>query len=260
MLPDDVMATVNQYCARLGKALHKVPSSERDEIVEEVRSHILERLEAETEVSQRTVSEILRAVGDPRELASEYRTQAMLRHAVHSRSPWVLLRATLAWASRGVAGLVAFFATVAGYGCTAVFFLCVLLNRSSLPVSGFGWDRSTRSASAIGTAASWGRRSMESQCAPPFRSYSSARSGRMNGPVHELLAPGSCPPALFAAPCFSSSPRFSCDGGSRSLSGQPGRSAQPRSTNLSRCGREMACNEGYNEILNQGERQTSRPL
>jgi len=127
MPTDDVMNAIDQYCNRLWKALHKVPSPDRDEIVREVRGHILERLEAEPRVTEQVLTEILRAVGDPTELASEYRTQAVLRQARHSKSPWSLLRATLRWAATSVIGVVAFLATVMGYGCATAFFLCAFL-------------------------------------------------------------------------------------------------------------------------------------
>ena len=124
---DDVTNTVDEYCNRLWKALHKLPGSERDEIVREVRGHILERVEAEPKVTEQVLTEILRAVGDPKELASEYKGYAVLRQATHSRSPWVLLRATLRWAATSVVGVMAFLATVIGYGCGTVFFLSAFL-------------------------------------------------------------------------------------------------------------------------------------
>jgi len=104
-----------------------VPSPDRDEIVREVRSHIVEHVQAEPKVTEEVLIEILRAVGDPKELASEYRTQTILRQATRTRLPWVLVRATLRWGATSVAGLVAFLATVVGYGCAAVFLLGALL-------------------------------------------------------------------------------------------------------------------------------------
>ena len=129
---NDVIESVNEYCKRLWKALHKLPSAERDDFVREVRSHILERVEAEPRVTPEILTEILRAVGEPKELAAEHRTQGMLREATRRGAPWVLrpwvlLRATLRWGLTGMAGLVAFFAAVTGYGCAAVFLLCALL-------------------------------------------------------------------------------------------------------------------------------------
>lgn len=127
MTVNNVAEAVDQYCSRLCKALHRVPAPERDEIVLEVRSHILERVEAEPNLTENILAEIFRAVGEPKELASEYRTQAMLRRATGSTSPWLLLRATLRWAASSLAGVVAFVATAVGYACAFVFLACALL-------------------------------------------------------------------------------------------------------------------------------------
>jgi HAAS domain-containing protein len=129
---NDVIESIDGYCKRLWKALHKLPAPERDELIREVRSHILERVEAEPEVTTEALTEILRAVGEPKELAAEYRTQAMLREATRGKPPWVLrpwtlLLGTLRWGVKSMAGLVAFLITLVGYGCTAVFLLCALL-------------------------------------------------------------------------------------------------------------------------------------
>jgi hypothetical protein len=121
------MAVVNEYLGRLRKAFDHVPSVERDELVEEVRSHVLERIEAEPHVTEQVVSDILRAVGDPKELASQHKTEAMLSRAVRSKSPWVLLRSTLGWAMTGTTGIVALFVTLTGYGCAAVCYLSAFL-------------------------------------------------------------------------------------------------------------------------------------
>jgi uncharacterized membrane protein len=118
---------VDQYCNRLLKALRKMPASEREETVKEVRSHILDRIEAEPEMTDQILTEILRSVGDPKELAAEYRTHALLRHATYSRSPLVLLRATLRWGAKSVTGFVAFLAATIGYGCALVFLLSAFL-------------------------------------------------------------------------------------------------------------------------------------
>jgi len=123
MSADEVMKAVDGCCNCLWKALHKLPGSEREDIVREVRSHIIERVEAEPKVTEQVLNEILRAVGDPKELASEYKAQAVLRQATHSRSPWVLLRATLHWATTSVVGVFALLVAVMGYGCGTVFFL-----------------------------------------------------------------------------------------------------------------------------------------
>jgi hypothetical protein len=127
MPADKITQAIGQYCVRLRRALRSGPSAERDEIVEEVRIHLLERVESEPHVTEEVVSRIIRAAGDPRELAKEYEMQAMFRQAVTGRSPWLLLRTTPRWAMAGGSGVVAFFVTVIGYGCGTVFYLCALL-------------------------------------------------------------------------------------------------------------------------------------
>jgi hypothetical protein len=127
MRADKVTQAIDQYCVRLRRALRSAPSAERDEIVEEVRTHLLERVGSEQGVTEEVVSRMIRAAGDPRELAKEFEMQAMFRHAATSRSPWLVLRTTLRWAMTGGAGVVAFFVTIVGYGCGAVFHLCALL-------------------------------------------------------------------------------------------------------------------------------------
>ena len=81
MSTNSVTESVDEYCKRLGKALYKLPNPERDDFIREVRSHILERVEAEPEVTAEVLDGIFRAVGEPKALAAEYRTQAMLREA-----------------------------------------------------------------------------------------------------------------------------------------------------------------------------------
>jgi uncharacterized membrane protein len=129
MCADNAVATarIEEYLEHLRKALGEVPAPERDEIVEEIRSHIAGRIEAEGGMQEQVINQILRAVGDPKELASEYKTEAILRRAAKSKSPWVLLRSTLRWAMTGIVGFIAFALTLTGYGCAAVCYLCALL-------------------------------------------------------------------------------------------------------------------------------------
>lgn len=195
MPTDDAVEAVDQYCSSLRKALGGAPSPERDEIVAEVRSHILERLDAETEVSDEVLAGILRAVGDPRELASEYRTEQVLRQAARSRSPWLLLRATLRWARTGLVGLAVFLATVAGYGCAVIFFLCALLKPvfpsriglwlASQQTLGVGyWNGRIEGAEIYGISVR-----------PPF-SFVLGTLGPTDGPVRELMGVWLIPVAI----------------------------------------------------------------
>src|SRR5271169_3541218 len=124
MLNAEATQAVNEYCERLQRALRGVPAGDADDIVAELRGHLLERIEALPEATDEGVQAILRAVGDPSELASGYRTECALRGAASSRSPLVVLKATLRWAPTGAAGVVAFVVALLAYGCATTFYVC----------------------------------------------------------------------------------------------------------------------------------------
>ncbi len=201
MCADDIATSIERYLARLRKALGDVPGPERDEMVEEIRSHILERVEAEGQVTEQVVNEVLRAVGDPRELAAQYKTDAMLRRAARSRSPWLLLRSTLRWATRGIAGVIAFLATLTGYGCAAVCYLCFLL-KPFFPARVGLWLSPEHTI----TLGYWnghfsGTEVYGISVRPPF-SFALGTLGATQGPVRELLGPWLFPVALLCGSLF----------------------------------------------------------
>ncbi|HZM50268.1 MAG TPA: hypothetical protein VFE68_07245 [Vicinamibacteria bacterium] len=188
MPTDSEIAVVNQYLARLEKAFGHVPSAERDELVEEVRSHVLERIEAAPHVTEQVVNEILRAVGDPRELAAQHKTEVMLRQAVASRSPWTLLRSTLRWARTGIVGVISLLVTMTGYGCAAVCYLSVFL-KPLFPARIGLWLRPEHML----TLGYWDGRFSGTEVygisvRPPV-SFVLGTLGPTQGPVRELLGP-----------------------------------------------------------------------
>jgi hypothetical protein len=56
----------------------EIPIAEREEMLQEIRSHIVDRVQAEGEVTEYHFNRILGSVGDPRQLASQYKTEAIL--------------------------------------------------------------------------------------------------------------------------------------------------------------------------------------
>jgi hypothetical protein len=64
-------AILNQYFRRLEQALIGVPADRRTQIVEDLRAHVAECLEAEPDHSDATVLAILDRLGDPDEIARE---------------------------------------------------------------------------------------------------------------------------------------------------------------------------------------------
>jgi hypothetical protein len=201
MSNDRAKPAVNEYVARLRKAFDHLPSAERDEIVEELRSHIIERIEAETGVTDHVVDEILRAVGDPEELASQHKMEATLRRAVKSKSPWVLLRSSLTWATTGIAGVIALFVTLTGYGCATVCYLSVFL-KPFFPARIGLWLRPEHTL----TLGYWDGRFSGTEVygisVRPPASFVLGTLGPTEGPVRELLGPWLFPVGLLCGALF----------------------------------------------------------
>jgi hypothetical protein len=126
-VPANEFELVEQYLSEIRKATGNAPIAERDEFVEEIRSHIIDRLADVHEMTPEAVEYLLRAMGDPKQLAAQFSSQVGLRREARSWSPWPLLRGMLRWSVAGTAGLVSFFVAVFGYGCASVFFSSLLL-------------------------------------------------------------------------------------------------------------------------------------
>ena len=114
---------VEDYLARLRKALGGMTLADRKDIVEEIHMHIRERGGDEGT----NVDEILSGLGPAEQLADEYRTGLLVQKARRSVSPLVILRACLRWAKTGVEGTAVFFIALFGYMMGAGFLLLALL-------------------------------------------------------------------------------------------------------------------------------------
>jgi hypothetical protein len=84
---------------------------EREEILREISAHIRDSVEQ----SGSSLQIVLERLGPADELASQYRDGLLIRRASRSISPVLLLRAALRLATKGVSGVVVFFAAVFGY-------------------------------------------------------------------------------------------------------------------------------------------------
>ncbi len=99
------------YISRLRAALSGLTVSEREEIVEEIRAHILDRVST----SGLTVQETLDRLGPVEDLARDYSNGALVKRARGSFSPFLILRATLRWAMTGFHGIAVFIIALLGY-------------------------------------------------------------------------------------------------------------------------------------------------
>jgi uncharacterized membrane protein len=116
-------ARVNEYLSQLRSALTGITISEREDIVEEIRMHIRERLAD----PQTRVEDVIAGLGSANELAQQYRTGMLVQRARTSRSPLLILRAALRWATMGIEGFLVFVIALLGYCTGGAFILLALL-------------------------------------------------------------------------------------------------------------------------------------
>jgi hypothetical protein len=115
---------IETYLASLAHALGGARREEREEILREIRTHILDSL---GESPRDAVEPVLRALGTPQRLADQYRTEFLLTQASHSFSPWRLFSTTWRWAKTGLRGCVVFLIALFGYGTAFTLAISVML-------------------------------------------------------------------------------------------------------------------------------------
>lgn len=118
---------LESYLNALRKNLRGLEREEIDEIVRELRSHIVEKATAEGGFTPSTVSSVLTRLGDPRELAAQYLADNLLGKPRFRRSPLRMITLLFRWASLSLAGILIFFTAVAGYFIGVSLVLCGLL-------------------------------------------------------------------------------------------------------------------------------------
>lgn len=117
-------ARLGEYIDKLKLCLTPLPAAERDDIAEEIRVHVRERLATDPML---TADDILRRLGSPSTLARQYHGAQMLERASRSYSPFLMLRATVRWALTGVQGFLVFNIATLGYALGAGFILLAML-------------------------------------------------------------------------------------------------------------------------------------
>ena len=127
-LTDDAQQKIDAYLAMLRKGLRGMDEKDVREIIEELRSHILDRASVNgEEVTATGVGATLGALGSPEQLAGEYLTDNLLAMAEVTRSPVRILEILFRWASLSVAGFFVLLGSIVGYFLGAAFILCALL-------------------------------------------------------------------------------------------------------------------------------------
>ena len=123
----DAEQKIEAYLGGLRGCLRGMNGDDAREIVEELRSHILDRAATDGEVTPSGVDAALVALGSPEELASQYITDDLLALAEVSRSPTRILESLFRWASLSMAGFLVLLLTIGGYALGVVLVLCAVL-------------------------------------------------------------------------------------------------------------------------------------
>lgn len=124
---DDAQRKIEAYLARLRQPLRGMNPEQAREIVEELRSHILDKAAPTGQVTAAGVDAALATLGTPEELASQYTTDALLMRAEISRSPIRILASLFRWASLSIAGFFVLIASSVGYLLGGAFMWCGVL-------------------------------------------------------------------------------------------------------------------------------------
>jgi hypothetical protein len=117
--------SIDTWLAAFRKQLRDLMDEDARDIVEEIRAHILDKTSADP--SPDSTRATLAALGTPEQLAVRYRTDELLQRAQLSRSPAVILRSTLRWATLSLAGLLVFVVSVVGYCIGGILVVAALL-------------------------------------------------------------------------------------------------------------------------------------
>jgi hypothetical protein len=120
-------ALIERYLARLRRRLREIPEPDARDILDEIRSHLLDRAAASGAVTADAVARAIDALGPPEDLASAYLLDDLVTRARLSRSPWLILRGLFWWASLSLAGIAALAVSLVGYVAAGAFALCALL-------------------------------------------------------------------------------------------------------------------------------------
>ena len=123
----DAQRKIDAYLGRLQQTLRGMNGDDVREIVEELRSHITDKVAAGGEVTVAGVDAAIARLGTPEELASQYTTDDLLLRAEVSRSPLRILESLFRWASLSLAGFFVLMGTLLGYLLGATLALSALL-------------------------------------------------------------------------------------------------------------------------------------
>lgn len=128
-MPDDHASQhrLDRYLHDLRRALRGLPEDHVSDIVNELRSHVLDKATFGEELTSDAVESALAGLGSPEDLARQYRTNHVLLRAQSAHSPLTILRGLLRAASISVAGVFVLVGSAVGFALCAAVVLCAAL-------------------------------------------------------------------------------------------------------------------------------------
>jgi hypothetical protein len=126
-ISSDSQRKIDAFLNVLRKRLRGLSDENAHDVVEEIRSHILDKAAGGGDITADAVASALAALGSPEELASQYVTDDLLTRAQVTRSPWLMLRSLFRWAGLSFAGFWVLVFSLAGYCVAGAFALCAVL-------------------------------------------------------------------------------------------------------------------------------------
>src|SRR5690242_9451567 len=99
---------IESYFDALATQLADLPAARREEVIRELRAHVLDRLEQTTVPTDNDCRSVLQALGTPEEIARQYRVELLLSRSAWRISPWKMLRTLSRWTLTGIQGYIVF--------------------------------------------------------------------------------------------------------------------------------------------------------
>lgn len=116
---------IETYLASLRRHLRDLMDEDVRDIVEEIHAHILDKTSADA--TPETIASTLAALGSPQQLAVRYHTDELVQRGQLNRSPALVLRTILRWATLSLGGMLVFMLSGIGYCIGGIFFVMALL-------------------------------------------------------------------------------------------------------------------------------------
>jgi uncharacterized membrane protein len=125
--PSRAHALLESYLSKVRSGLHGLAQEQVTEILQELRSDILDRAGANGVLTEESVRAALAALGDPEQIAGEYLTQNLFERATLTRSPLLMLQSLFHWATLSLYGFMVALFSLFMYMLGASFLMVAVL-------------------------------------------------------------------------------------------------------------------------------------